>query len=385
MGNTILIIDDSPEDRVLYKRLINTISSNSYVFEEAETGEEGISLALNRSYSCIFVDYNLPDITGLEFLKCLFPGKENTNIPVIMITGEGDEHIAVEAMKCNAQDYLIKGEITKEALSRAMRNAIEKCRLQQAVLDKHEELEDTIIELSRKNSDLSSFYHTVSHELKTPLTAAREFSLILSDELAGPVNEQQKEYLEIITESCDHMTVMINDLLDSSRIEHGKIGLHTAIESLNDIVRHSVGAFMPQARKKQIKLEYQCPDEDVRIEIDATRIRQLISNLTINALKFTPSGGRIQLIVEQPSSDGWVRVLVKDNGRGIEEEKWQMIFERFYQERESDADIKGGLGLGLSISKGLAELHGGTIDVESCLGKGSTFSFTLPLSQKLIH
>ncbi|HKX62429.1 MAG TPA: ATP-binding protein [Verrucomicrobiae bacterium] len=244
------------------------------------------------------------------------------------------------------------------------------------------QIERTNQDLMRKNDEIQNFYHTLSHELKTPLTSAREFISIVMDGLAGSLNPTQLEYLGIARESCNQLRVCINDLLDATRLETGKLSLEQKPDSLAFIVQRVVSTLQPAAQGKNIELTCEAePDLDT-VMVDAYRIAQVVTNLLNNALKFTREEGQISVHVgESPESAGWAEVVVKDTGCGIPEEQQDRIFDRLYQVMTGDAATENGVGLGLYICRELVRLHGGEITVQSTPGVGSTFTFTLPFAR----
>jgi PAS domain S-box-containing protein len=243
-------------------------------------------------------------------------------------------------------------------------------------------LEESNKDLLRKNQEIQNFYHTVSHELKTPLTSAREFISIVLDGLAGPLNETQREYLGIARESCHRLHVCINDLMDATRLETGKLTLEMKRGSLATLVQQLVTLLGPVAARKQINLTYHVQADLPDFAFDEDRLMQVLVNLTNNALKFTPENGRVRITAEEvPKDSGYVKVCVNDTGCGIAAAELKRIFERLYQVPSSDGGGQQGVGLGLYIARELVQSHGGKIWVESELGIGSTFCFSIPKEQ----
>jgi PAS domain S-box-containing protein len=242
------------------------------------------------------------------------------------------------------------------------------------------QLERSNADLRHKNQEIQNFYHTLSHELKTPLTSAREFIAIVVDGLAGRLNSTQKEYLRVALESCNQLRVCINDLLDATRLETGKLSIELKPASLGELVERVVKALRPAAAGKRIQLDCEVESDLPAVSLDEIRITQVVTNLLNNALKFTESGGRILVQVSfSPDRTDTVEVSVADTGRGIPADQLGRIFDRLYQVKSGDASSEQGVGLGLYICRELVRLHGGDITVESKVGAGSTFAFTLPL------
>jgi signal transduction histidine kinase len=376
----VLLVDDSPEDRAVSRHFLQQISEPTYTVVEAETGEDGLAWCQNDPPDCILLDYRLPDLSGLEFLAALAGEDGRVSLPVIMMTGEGNESLVAEAMKAGVADYLPKSVLSTKSLKRAIDSAIARFKLLCAIEAQQRLIVETNRELQQRNTEVQQFYHVLAHELKTPLTAAREFVSIVLDGLAGPLNETQQEYLSYAKESCNQMTLDLNDLLDSTRLDTGKLCIRPRPTAMEGIVARGVASMALQAQEKGIRLQQSIAQELPLVCIDEQRIAQVLTNLLSNALKFTPPGGEVVVRVGQdsPQQPGRVLVAVSDTGRGIEPEQIEHIFGRLFQVRRDDTAIEGGLGLGLYISREVVRLHGGEIWVESMPGKGSTFSFTVP-------
>jgi PAS domain S-box-containing protein len=230
-------------------------------------------------------------------------------------------------------------------------------------------------ELDRMKTE---FVSQVSHELRTPLTAIKGFTELLLDGDAGEVNEEQQEYLGIVKSNVDRLVALINDLLDISRIESGRIKLDLAPIDLAAIIASVVATMRPLLEGKQQTLTTTVePDLPLGMG-DHDRVVQVVTNLVSNAYKYTQAGGSISVVAER--SDGLLRVAVRDNGMGIPADDIPKLFTRFFRVDSSLTREIGGTGLGLSIVKSIVELQGGSVSVESELERGSTFAFTLPLA-----
>jgi two-component system phosphate regulon sensor histidine kinase PhoR len=222
----------------------------------------------------------------------------------------------------------------------------------------------------------NEFISTVSHELRTPLTTMKEFVSIVSDGIAGPVTSDQKEYLNIIMSNMNRLARMINDLLDISKLEAGRMELRKRLVDLLLLIKDQLATFRAEAENKKISLCPELPLKLPQLYIDSDRIAQVLVNLIGNALKFTPAGGKVT--VKAGELDESIQIEVIDTGVGITKENFSKLFDRFQQiDRKSGPGAKG-TGLGLAISKSIVELHKGKIWVESEIGKGSRFIFTLP-------
>jgi PAS domain S-box-containing protein len=254
---------------------------------------------------------------------------------------------------------------------------------EQKIQDVQLKLEQSNKDLLRRNQEVQNFYHVLSHELKTPLTAAREFVSLVMDGLAGPLNKTQAEYLGIARESCNQLRVCINDLLDTTRIETGKLSLEFTSVDLVELARRVVKTMQSTAIGRNIHLTLESEPDLPTITADESRVTQVITNLVDNAFKFTPSDGRVSVkIREVPGRDDFVQVSVSDTGRGIPKGEEDSIFDRLYQIKTGDATSGHGIGLGLYLCRELVWLHGGVIWVKSDPGKGSAFTFMLPRVQR---
>ncbi len=222
----------------------------------------------------------------------------------------------------------------------------------------------------------TEFVSMVSHELRTPLTSIKGYVDLLLDGEVGPLAPEQAEFLSIVRNNAGNLVALINDLLDISRIESGKVELHPATVDVAPLVRGVAGALRPQLAGKQQSLTLDLPEEPACVLGDAGRITQIITNLLSNAHKYTPIGGHVTVSVH--AEDGHVRIDVCDTGVGLSPAEQAQIFTRFYRAHNRTTQDAGGTGLGLAITRSLVELHGGVITVASAPGEGSTFSVSLP-------
>jgi signal transduction histidine kinase len=278
-----------------------------------------------------------------------------------------------------SMDYIPQHLGLPYSLGQAMAHVAETVQFYEELTAQRRRLEQTIQELHRRNEELQSFYHILSHELKTPLTAAREFVSIVLDGLAGVVSEPQRKYLNLVKDSCDQIALGLNDLLDATRVDTGKLRIAPRPAPMDRVASQAVAALTSAAQSKGVRLQHVMAPQLPDVLIDERRIAQVLVNLLSNALKFTPAGGAITIWVgEDPQRPVDIRVSVSDTGRGIPPAELGRVFDQLYQIRQDDATVHGGLGLGLYISQEVVKLHGGEIWVESEVGKGSTFSFTVP-------
>lgn len=237
------------------------------------------------------------------------------------------------------------------------------------------ELEVRNREVERANRLKSEFLASMSHELRTPLHTIIGFSELLNEELKGPLNGEQHRFVNHIYRDSLHLLELINDILDLSKIEAGRLELRREVVDVAVALDEVLATVRPQATSKSISIETKIPDSPT-LEADRVRFKEILYNLLSNAVKFTPTGGNIQIGITH--SGGQLTVMVSDNGVGIAAEQHAAIFEVFRQVGPTSKGVREGTGLGLAITKRLVEEHGGVISVESVPGKGSRFTFTIP-------
>jgi signal transduction histidine kinase len=247
--------------------------------------------------------------------------------------------------------------------------AIQNARLFREIADKSQELEAA----SRHKSE---FLANMSHELRTPLNAVIGFSEVLAEGMFGDLNDKQAEYLQDILESGRHLLSLINDILDLSKIEAGRMELERSDFDLPSAIDNALLLMRERASRKDIAIGRAVDERLGVLDADERKVKQVLLNLLSNALKFTPEGGRID--VRADVRDGMAEISVADTGVGIAAEDQQAVFEEFRQVGASAKRVEG-TGLGLALSRKFVELHGGRIWVTSEIGKGSTFAFTIPI------
>ncbi len=270
---------------------------------------------------------------------------------------------------------IIRDVSDRKQIEHQMRAIQEKFAAELSV--KNQELERRNLEIERADRLKSEFLASMSHELRTPLHTIIGFSEILAEELEGPVNEKQRRFINHIHNDSLHLLELINDILDLSKIESGRLELRRENFLLDASVEEVRASILPQAEAKSIGVTTNIP-AGLSLRADRIRLRQILLNLLSNAVKFTPAGGKISL--EAARRGGFAEISVADTGIGIPPAEHQSVFDKFYQVGATTKGVREGTGLGLAITKRLVEEHGGRIWLESQPGKGSLFSFTVPLS-----
>jgi len=363
----VLLIEDNPGDADLIRLRLVEASSDLEV-SCVNRLSSGIESLAQKTPSVVLLDLNLPDSHGADTYRSLL--KKAPTVPIVVLSGLEDELLATKAVHQGVQDYLVKGKFDSKQLARAIHYAIER----QALL--------ISLDMSRKQQlqFKDEFLSHVSHELRTPLTSIHQFVTILLDGLAGNIPAEQREHLGTVLGSTNQLLAMIDDLLEATRAESGKLRVELRCISIGDTVIQAVTMLRAAANEKQIRLEMTVDNGLPLVSADPERVLQILLNLIDNSLKFTPAGGSVAVnACLSPQDPAYVCISVTDTGRGVSPESKHLIFERLYQDPNSSSNSRKGLGLGLYIVQELVRLHGGRIWVESQPGHGSVFSFTLPL------
>jgi len=245
----------------------------------------------------------------------------------------------------------------------------------------HEELTELAAELKRTAKVKSEFLANMSHELRTPLNSINGFSEVLYDETFGPLNEKQKQYVNNILTSGNHLLLLINQILDMAKVEAGKMNLALSNLPIKNHLKEISLLVADMVSKKKIQMLLEIAEDLPNIEADELKVKEIIYNLLSNAVKFTPEGGKIGMRAKK--SDLEIEIVVWDTGIGIAPENMGKIFEGFFRVDTPYSRLTEGTGLGLPLSKKLVELHGGHLFVESAgLNKGTSVRFTLPIIAK---
>jgi signal transduction histidine kinase len=377
MEDRILVVDDEKEIRELLLKALTRLSH--FRVELAEDGEEALKKIEQENFDLVLTDLKMPKMDGLQLVAEI--AKSKPDILTVLMTGHGTIDSALEAMKEGASDYLMKPLNLEEMIVR-LRKVLEERQRFVKLRDFAAYLERANQELKKIDEMKSEFVSIASHELRTPLSTIKNAVQLILRGKAGEINETQANFLSIAEKNIIRLTNIVNNLLDLSRIESGKIGIKFEELDLRGPIDFIVSSLKPQADGKSIHLRTEVPKELPPVYGDREKIERILMNLIGNALKFTPEGGEVAVsakLVDGSTND--VAVSVRDSGIGIPADQLERIFEKFSQAKGSLHRSVSGTGLGLAITKGLVEAHQGMICVESEVGKGSTFTFILPVSK----
>ena len=279
----VLLVEDNAGDARLLREMFSKEKPDSFELTHLLRMSEAVTHLAKGGVDIVLLDMGLPDGHGLDTVRrahAAAPG-----VPLIVLTGLDDEALAAEAMKEGAQDYLIKGQIENRALPRALRHAIERHRMQT----------ETDLIRTHQMQFKDEFLSHVSHELRSPLTAIYQFVTILLDRLAGELNPEQHEYLEIVLRNVKQLQSMINDLLEVTRVQAGKLMIELQCTSVSDAIVYAVDTLQGAATAKGITLSSDIECRLPSVCADPTRIRQILIILVDNAIKFTPANGAVKV------------------------------------------------------------------------------------------
>ncbi|MEA2878815.1 MAG: hypothetical protein QOF14_4011 [Hyphomicrobiales bacterium] len=351
---TVLLIEDNPGDARLVRETLSEQGSHSTALVHVGCMSEAEAYLAEHAVDIILLDPGLPDAQGLGAVRRAHIAAPGATL--VVLTHLDDEALATQAMQEGAQDYLVKGEIERRALLRALRYAIERKRL--------ERLKD-------------EFVSTVSHELRTPLTSISGSLGLLVGQWAGKLPDSAARLLVIAHKNSERLVRLINDILDIEKMESGEVTFDMKRVEVCVLVEQAIEANRGFADgfDVRVRLDPQCKAVDVRADPD--RFAQIVTNLLSNAIKFSPPGAEVVVGVETRGET--VRICVRDHGHGIPAEFRPRIFEKFAQADATDARQKGGTGLGLSIVKQIVDRLDGEVGFADAPGGGTIFHVDLPV------
>ncbi len=390
----ILIVDDDEVDRMAVRCAL-TKAGIQMELSEVGDGNDAFSILSTTAYDCVFLDSRLLERDGLTLIQQL--GSSEIKVPLVVLTGQEDDQSGVQLLKAGATDYLYKSRISPENLAQVLRSAIRVYRAEMQAALANQQLRESHKQLIRKNQELerqqqqlqmqnfklseasllkSNFLANMSHELRTPMNAIIGFSQILLRPKFGELTHQQTDMVERILNNGKHLLMLLNEVLDFSKLEGGRLDLKAEIFDVSKVINLAVAEMRSLADVKNLSLLVQTDLQNTLVFNDPVRIKQILINLLSNAVKFTESGEIWVEVKELPANK--VAIIVRDTGIGIAPKDFKRIFEAFRQVDQTLTRKYPGTGLGLAIIDSLVRMMGGKIFLESKLGIGSMFKIELP-------
>lgn len=369
----VVIIEDDPDDILIVKDLLKDlpmIKTELTIFQTYQQGWEEIAKDRADVY---LIDQHLGAQRGVSLIARA--RDRGIQKPMILLTGNDSPEVDYEAQEAGASDYVYKGDLKPSILARAIRYSLAQW---QALQSRERFVQERVARLHAQDLERrkTEFLRIASHELKTPITSTFSNLYLLREAIAEKNLDKAEEYSERSYRQLKHLTAMMEDLLDLSKIEMERMTYSPEIINLTSLVAGVIES-MQSLTSHQIKLSK--PDDDVFIQADPARVNQVMTNLVANAAKFSPKAQEI--IVEIKPKKEVVEVSVRDFGIGIKQSEIMKVFDKFYSTKQSDSKQQSGLGLGLYLAKHIVERHGGSITVSSEPGSGTIFLVKLPYEQ----
>jgi two-component system sensor histidine kinase EvgS len=399
----MLLIEDSPDDAALLVRELERFGFDLTYVRVEDAASMARELA-KGNWDLVLSDYSLPQFDATRALSVLRASQ--SDVPMIIASGTLGEEAAVSAMQAGAQDFVLKSKLARlgPAIERAIRDAGERRgrldaenRFREHEIKVREELEEHVrertTELAKANEELvaarnvadaanqakSRFLANMSHELRTPLNAIIGLSELIEQEIAGPLQPKQKEYIEQVVSSGRHLLMLVNDILDLSKVEAGFLRLTRTWVHPETVIESVMGSARALAQKRGVRVLVEHGLGLPQVHADPVRLRQVLFNLLSNAIKFTEPGGSVWLRAH--AEEGHLVLEVQDTGIGIAHEDMHKLFREFEQIEPRHGHKPEGTGLGLVLTRRLVEAHGGEIKVESTQGQGTCVSIRLPSTE----
>ncbi|MCS5712192.1 ATP-binding protein [Candidatus Berkiella aquae] len=354
----ILLVDDNNDMRNYIAKLLTPHCE----VQIATDGRVALDKIQESIPDLILSDIMMPNMNGFQLLNAIRSNPATQSLPFILISARAGEEAKVEGLEAGADDYLIKPFSVRELLARVKTN-----------LDLHRARCKIMTELNSISKFKSQFISNMSHELRTPLNAILGYSKMMQMGMLDTA-ESRKNAVKNIIVAGQHLLDLINDSLDLSQIEAGKLVLNLEWIEIRPFVSKIYSLLNDLALKKKVKLQFECQSSLKWIKADPIRLKQILINLINNAIKFNLSDGQVDVNFYHSHDNLWITCQIKDTGIGISAEKLSKLFVEFYRASQSQE----GTGLGLALTKHLVELHGGTISVESTVNVGTIFTFNLP-------
>jgi len=380
----ILLVDDQTIIGEAIRRILQ--SQPGFDFHYCAEAALAVSTAKKLCPSVILQDLVMPDADGIDLVRAYRKCPELQQTPVVVLSTKDEPIIKKAAFEAGANDYIVKLPDPIELLARVRYHAnacLARRQLHEALRalrESQRQLLDRNTTLEALNEQKNRLLGMAAHDLRNPLGVILAYSDFLETEASAVLDPDQRDFVSTIKSTSEFMLNLINDLLDVSTIESGRLHLDLAQADLNELVRHNVSRNRVLAQQKHIELDFEDTEKLPPLTLDRGKIEQVLNNLIGNAVKYSHPDTRIAVRIARDETQ--VTVSVADQGQGIPEEDLPKLFKAFGKTSVQATAGEQSTGLGLAIVRKIVEGHGGIMSVQSCVGKGSTFSFTLPVHGK---
>ena len=375
----VLIVDDSGAEVELMEETLRTSCPTGVEVTSAATLKDGMRFLGSGRFDIAFIDFQCGEESGTELIRSA--GGRLCATPMVLMSGAPGIDVEQEGLQAGAVDFLDKNELTPALLRRIIRYANFNHNTTRRLIVAEHRHRALAEDAHAASVEKTKFLAQVSHELRTPLNAILGFTEVLKNQLYGPIEgegaEKYREYLSDIFESGRHLLSLINDLLDLSKIEAGRVDITPVQVHLSEVLGDVARMTQPQAAEKGVRLSLAPPSEGAAaIFADRRLLTQALLNIVANAIKFTPGGGTVSLSTRAEGNN--LVIAVADTGCGIRPQDIRRVLEPFQQADTGGVTTETGTGLGLPLAKSIMELHRGGLEISSEYGEGTTVSVWLP-------
>jgi len=361
----VLLVDDDEDDYLIIKNFIQKIHNTPFKLEWTSDVSEAANIIQQETHDVYLIDYRLGEANGLELLG-RFDLVQRPE-PFIILTGAGDERVERRAMRMGVADYLVKGTLDSELLSRVLHYALQRKRIEAQRVEQ-------LMDINRSKDE---FIALASHQLRTPATAVKQYVGMILEGYAGDITPEQKRFLQSAYDSNERQIQVVNDILRVAKLDLKKIVLKKQDVDMSKLLDSIIHDLMSHFNNRDQHVQFDKPAEPVDVAVDSEYIRMAIGNIVDNASKYTPEGKQIIIGLHRVDDEA-VEIIVQDEGVGIAPEGIGKLFKKFSRV-ENPLSVKvGGTGLGLYWANEVIELHGGKISVSSVVNEGTTFVISLP-------
>lgn len=372
----VLVIDDDTVDRLAVVRAFKSIDLAVELIEATDCAT-AISLLNQHQFDCIFVDYRLPDGNGLELIETI--RHQGIVAPIVSLTGQSDDQVAVALMKAGASDYLSKTNVSAARLRQVFQNVMRVYYAEQAAAFANHQREELL-------GQKEEFISRMTHDLQTPLVAANRMLSLIQDDSFGAIPDQVKKTIDTIVRSNQDLLQMVRNIVEAYSYDADAKQFNFIPIDLRKIVGEVIEELRPLAVAKNLELNITLVDQhhtssSFQMNGDRLELKRLITNLLGNSLKFTDSGSISAQLTPATVDRPWITIAIADTGTGISPVEQINLFERFRRGKHKRSNS----GLGLYLCKQIVQIHSGKILVQSIPGQGSTFTVILPSSLTTTH